>query len=165
MLRKLLIVLLLMCCSFCFAANIPVEKRAKYKAEIEAYTVKQLPIIKKNIDKEYDRGIEIYKSCLADRNKSDNLEPYITYIEGAAGEIDAQEFYFYVGLINITDKYVKIKKDIPITDMTADIANFVYPYLAKNNINFRDVEEISNYTDLKMEMLNKYINVLYKIRN
>ena len=75
MIKKLLIVLLLMCFSFCFGASIPVEKRAQYKAEVEAYAIKKFPEIKKEADKEFQEAQELYGRYKAARNeqKRDNL--------------------------------------------------------------------------------------------
>lgn len=165
MLRKVLLIVVLLCFGFCFGGEIPQNLKAKYKAEVENYIAQQLPIIIKNIDREYNRGITIYKNCLADKNKPANLEPYLTYLEGASGAIDSEEFHLYLGLIDITDKYTKIKQDLPIIDTAVELAIFVHPYLTENNIDLTNITKIVMYADKKISELEKYINALHKIKN
>ena len=56
-------------------------------------------------------------------------------------------------LIDITEKYVEIKKDIPSTDYYIVLKNTLSPYLKENNINTSKINSLLKYAEKKQKKL------------
>jgi len=126
----------------CFAEYKPIPKELskQYKKEMEQ-------IIKQEYPKYFSR-IKNYDEVI----KAEDPEyRYTTINIGLQTEI----FEFLMPLINTTDKYVGIKKDIPVTDFWPDLYDVLYPYLQNNCINTRLIDKLIKYSDNKERKLKK----------
>lgn len=159
MIRNILILLLIFCFNLCFAAKLPESVQKQYRAEIEACAEKEYPKIIKSADIILDKIEEYIKA-----NKTKNVSMGVENIEKAQNELDALNFYFYLKLIDITDKYIKIKKDIPLASQSLLLADFIYPYLIDNKVNREYIDKIEDYTYAKYKILNYYLYKYYGIK-
>ena len=121
--------------------EIPANLRSKYKAEIE-YTIKsEVPKSKQDI-----KNIEL--EIKKEKNPY-NRQTIIDY------GITSILFDFYMQLVNITNKYIEIKEDIPPTDWYMELKESITPHLIKNNIDTRRIDSLLDYADKKQTELNK----------
>lgn len=157
MLKKFLLILLLMFFCICFAAEIPKNKQAQYKTEIETYINKEIPEMQHRVFLEYKKAERLHNHYLIheyimEKSKyADKLDEYINNING-------EELYFYLHLIDITDKYVKIKNDMPPTDSTGALYEFISPYLKSAKVSDEKILDFSTYTVEKANKILEYIN-------
>ena len=121
--------------------KIPADLKSKYKAEIE-YTIKaEIPKAEQAIN---NIELEIKK----EKNPY-NRQTIVDY------GITSILFNFYMQLVNITDKYIKIKQDIPSTDWYIELKKSITPLLIDNNINTKNIDSLLNYANKKQKELNK----------
>jgi len=121
--------------------GIPANLRSKYKAEIE-YTIKS----------EVPKSKQAIKNIELEIKKEKNPYSRQTIIDYG---ITCILFDFYMQLVNITNKYIEIKKDIPPTDWYIELKESISPYLIKNNIDTRHIDSLLNYAIKKQKELNK----------
>ena len=73
--------------------------------------------------------------------------------------INSLLFTFFMDLINITDKYIAIKKDLPATDYYLVLKDIIIPYLEQNSINTKKIDSLLKYANKKQVKLEKkYLN-------
>ena len=127
--------------SFAEYKPIPQNLKLKYKKEIE-YTIKsEVPKSKqaiKNIELEIKKEKNPY-----------NRQTIIDY------GITSILFDFYMQLVNLTNKYVEIKEDIPATDWYIELKESITPYIIDNNIDTKRIDSLLNYANKKQKELNK----------
>ena len=147
MLKKIILLLLLFILSnfslssFAEYKPVPQNLKLKYKTEIE-YTIKsEIPKSKKaikNIESEIKKETNPY-----------NRQTIVNY------GITSILFDFYMQLVNVTNKYVEIKQDIPPTDWYMELKESITPHLTDNNINTRRIDSLLDYANKKQKELNK----------
>lgn len=118
----------------------------QYVQEINQVIATQTPIIKKNID-----GIEQEIKAESDPNIKQVI------IEQGVNE---ELFKFYMELINITNKYVKINKPMPITDWHGDLQKYINPTLKKYKVDTSKIDELLKYAYEKDEYLHKIYSAM-----
>ena len=117
---------------------IPEDKKAQYKAEVEAYIDKQVPIARKKMEKEVTNAKEAYKKYLYDKNRLNLRGEYLDKLNKYWVNADFAHTQIYIDLINITKKYVNIDNLIPATGFVQELDLFIMPYLENNNIKNTD---------------------------
>jgi hypothetical protein len=117
------------------------ENQKQYRQEINNCIKKQVPISKKEINK-----------VIVNIQQEENI-----YIKNSLIDIGIESvlFNFYMQLIDITEKYVEIKKDIPSTDYYMVLKNTLSPYLNENNINTSKINSLLKYAEKKQKKLRK----------
>ena len=80
-----------------------------------------------------------------------------TYVRQAIIDngVDSILLLFYISLVEITNKYVNIKQDIPNTGWYGNIKNIIDPYLKDNNINMLKIEYILKYANNKQVQIKR----------
>lgn len=127
--------------SFAEYKPIPQDLKSKYKKEIEKVIKSEIPKSKqaiKNIESEIKNEKEPY-----------NRQTIIDY------GITSILFNFYMQLIDVTNKYVEIKEDIPPTDWYIELKESITPYFIDNSINIKHIDSFLNYANKKQKELNK----------
>ena len=147
--KKILIILLFIFFSLpAFAQNIPVprEQSRQYKKEIEQVIKTQIPIAKKNIDNVF-KEVELEK----DEYIKMNIIEY---------GIESEIFYFYMKLIDVTEKYAKIKEFLPGGDSYTDLIKALNPYFKDNGIKTSKIKSFLNYSNKKQKKLEEKYSYL-----
>ena len=144
---KRLIVLLLLFISFCLPVSaayyqIPADKSAQYRAEIEAVIKKQVPITKQRIN----NIIVDYKNEPSEFKKD---------MYRSIG-IDSEILEFYIVLINVTNKYVPIKKDMPGTNYYLILDDMLEPYFRDNKVSTKEIDKLIKYGYKKQLIMGVY---------
>ena len=127
---------------------IPKELSAQYKKEIEQLIKTQVPIAKKNIDNVF-REVEEEK----DEYIKINIVEY---------GIESEIFYFYMKLIDVTEKYTKIKEFLPGGDSYGDLIEALNPYFNDNRIKASKIKSFLNYSNKKQKKLEEKYSYLLK---
>ena len=117
---------------------IPEDKKAQYKAEVEAYIDENVPIAKQEMEKEVTNAKEAYKKYLYDKNRLNLRGEYLDKLNTYWVNADFTHVQIYLDLINITKKYVNIDNLIPATNSVLELDLFIMPYLENNNIKNTD---------------------------
>lgn len=166
MIKKIIILLLLIIVislSFIFYKKINKYKLPKqYKIEIEKLIDEQTPTTKKEINDIFIEAERKYQKVIKNP-KNMNL-----YMDFATNNYDSYifspEFYLYMDLIKITQKYTKLKDDdIPPTDSSGELYNFLYPYIRDNNINTEKLDQLSDLSESKFKIIEHYYNNAHKV--
>lgn len=134
----------------CFAdyKPIPAEKSKQYKTEVESIINKEVPKAKQEVYEIFSQAKKAYK------NKSiEDLHTYDNFI-------DSPEFYLHKKIIDVTDKYVAIKSDVPATDFAGAYYDFLYPYYKDNNIDLTKMYELINLCAIKQKEIEQMIQSL-----
>jgi len=134
--------------SFAEYKPIPKELSAQYKKEIEQVIKTQVPIAKKNIDNVF-REVEAEK----DEYMKINIIEY---------GIESEIFYFYMKLIDATEKYTKIKEFLPGGDSYGDLIEALNPYLNDNRIKASKIKSFLHYSNKKQKILEEKYSYLLK---
>ena len=134
--------------SFAEYKPIPKELSAQYKKEIEQLIKTQVPIAKKNIDNVF-REVEEEK----DEYIKINIVEY---------GIESEIFYFYMKLIDVTEKYTKIKEFLPGGDSYGDLIEALNPYFNDNRIKASKIKSFLNYSNKKQKKLEEKYSYLLK---
>lgn len=147
----------------CFAdyKPIPADKSKQYKAEIESYInnkypslIKEIKQISNDAEKEYNKVMQ-------------NPKDFKLYMDFCASHydmiIDNPEFYLYVALIDITQKYAGFSDDErPVTDWSGALRDFLDPYFKDNNINTTELNEIEQFVAPQYEKIEQYYKNTHK---
>lgn len=166
MIKKIFIFILLIAIfalSFFFFQEANKYKLPKeYKIEIEKLIDEETLKTKNEIDKIFLEAQEKYIKVI-NNPKNMNL-----YMEFATNNYDSYiftpEFYLYSDLIEITKKYTNIKdEDIPPTDSSGELYNFLYPYFHNNNIDTEKLDQLSELSISKFKKIEHYYNNAHKI--
>lgn len=147
----------------CFAdyKPIPANKRMQYKAEVESYINKEYPSLIKEIKKILNDAEKEYNKVMQ------NPKDFKLYMDFCASHydmiIDNPEFYLYVALIDITQKYAGFSDDErPATDFSGDLRKFLAPYFKDNNINTNKLHEIGQFVAPEYEKMEQYYKNAHK---
>ncbi len=145
--KKILIIILFM--FFCLPVfaeykPIPKELSAQYKKEIEQLIKTQVPISQKNID-------NVFREVEAETDEYIKMN-IIEY------GIESEIFYFYMKLIDVTEKYAKIKEFLPGGDSYTDLIKALNPYFKDNGIKTSKIKSFLNYSNKKQKELEKKYN-------
>lgn len=127
--------------SFAEYKPVPQNLKLKYKTEIEYTINSEIPKSKKAI-----KNIEL------EIKKEKN--PYNRQTIVNLG-ITSILFDFYMQLVNVTNKYVEIKQDLPSTDWYIELKESITPHLIGNDINTKRIDSLLNYANKKQKELNK----------
>ncbi len=141
-------VILMMIITFCLPVfvdadaeyvPIPKELSKQYKVEIEQLIDERYPIINVQLKDIMNEALLMYNSVL--KNKENYNEFCFNNFDM---NIDSPVFYLYKDLIEVTQKYVVINKtNIPATDSSGDLYQFLRPYFIDNKINIKKLVLIS----------------------
>ena len=134
--------------SFAEYIPIPKEQSKQYKKEIEQLIKTQVPIAKKNIDNVF-REVEEEK----DEYMKINIIEY---------GIESEILYFYMKLIDATEKYTKIKEFLPGGDSYGDLIEALNPYLNDNRIKASKIKSFLHYSNKKQKILEEKYSYLLK---
>lgn len=132
---KLLLILILLTSKVFAYTQSPIYSINEYKKEINKTIKQETKKAKKSIDK--------IKFGLI-KEKNNYIKPSIV-----EQEINASLFSMYMELINTTNKYIEIKKDIPITDNYDELAKIIIPVLKSNDIDISKINKTINYASKK----------------
>ena len=144
---KRLIVLLLLFISFCLPVSaayypIPADKSAQYKAEIEAVIHREAPIIRNNMNK-----------VVRDYKKETNED--VKYTLRSIG-LDTTLWNLFVEMVEITNKYVPIKKDIEPCGQYYFLEEVLYPYFKANNVSLKELYSLYDYQKIKQKEIGEF---------
>lgn len=132
----IILVILFLNINICFADTLKVPKQQlkQYQNEMETVISNEASIMRNEVQKIDVKAENLYQLFLQDKNQMKrNLELY-NKLEDLEREINAPEFYFYLKLIDTTDKYISIKDKVPATGYSGALYDFIYPYLKANKI-------------------------------
>ena len=152
--KKLIIILALILFALPVFAEykpIPVERRAEYKAEIEQIINNKYLPIKKEIDNTYSEATIKYYAVMKNKSLYESFTDSF-YDNAVFNPI----FYLFSDMLKITQKYVNIKNDIPPTDYTGALYDFLDPYFKDNNISTVKIDELSEYARTRQIKIEQY---------
>ena len=145
--------------TFCFASNYKVQNNIEYKREIEnkihKEIPKEIPKIKRNIDKESTKAEKTYNKQVKDKNI--DTDKYIFIMQDYQREIENSDVLLIYSLIKITDNYINIKNNVPATDNTETLLEFIEPYFISNNINYSKLNGLKIYKHEKINKIHSFI--------
>lgn len=141
--------------TFCFASNYKVQNNIEYKREIENKIPKEIPKIKRNIDKESTKAEKTYNKQVKDKNI--DTDKYIFIMQDYQREIETSDVLLIYSLIKITDNYINIKNNVPATDNAEPLLEFIKPYFISNNINYSKLNDLKIYKHEKINKINLFI--------
>lgn len=151
--KKIIVVILILL--FSLGVFVSYDKHFKYylgkeyKNEITLLLENEIPKSMKEVDGLFKK-IENEKDSLDKKNLADL-------------GINTILFYFYSELIEVTQKYTDIKKDLPNTDFDVDLIMVLYPYLKANNVDIKKLKSFLDYCDtMQTEIDNKYLKPVNK---
>ena len=151
--KKIIVVILILL--FSLGVFISYDKHFKYylgkeyKNEITLLLENEIPKSMKEVDGLFKK-IENEKDSLDKKNLADL-------------GINTILFDFYSELIEVTQKYTDIKKDLPNTDFDVDLIMVLYPYLKANNVDIKKLKSFLDYCDtMQTEIDNKYLKPVNK---
>ena len=131
---------------------IPEDKKAQYKNEVTQVINKEYPVAINETQQIRDKAHKMYLEVLKDKK---------LYMDYATSNFDiiisTGEFNLLSKIIDITDKYVKIKDEEALaTDYNGAILDFLNPYFIDNNINTEKLDELGifihkNYNEIIQE--------------
>ena len=124
------------------------EQSKQYKKEIEQIIKTQIPVAKKNIDNVF-KEVELEK----DEYIKINIIEY---------GIESEIFYFYMKLIDVTEKYAKIKEFLPGGDSYTDLIEALNPHLNDNKIKASKIKSFLNYSNKMQKKLEEKYNYLFE---
>ena len=126
-----------------------IKMKLEYKNEITLLLENEIPKSMKEVDGLFKK-IENEKDSLDKKNLADL-------------GINTILFDFYSELIEVTQKYTDIKKDLPNTDFDVDLIMVLYPYLKANNVDIKKLKSFLDYCDtMQTEIDNKYLKPVNK---
>lgn len=127
----------------------------QYKIEIEKIINEETPKTKKCIDENFIHAKNEYLK-IKDAKDSENIEKSVFLIEDYQRGIEVCEFNMASMLIEKTESYTNIKDKIPPTDFVGTLYEVIYPYFHKNNINYQEIDNISNYSNSKINEIENF---------
>ena len=123
----------------------------QYKIEIQKVIDEETPKAKICIDKNFLIAQTEYSKI---QNKY--KEESVFLIEDCQRGIEVCEFNMISKLLDITQKYTDIKKEIPPTDFSGTLNDFIYPYFERNNINYKKLIELGEYSIYKINEIDNF---------
>lgn len=159
MIKKIFIFILIfiiIALSFLFFQKTNKYKLPKeYKIEIEKLIDEETPKTKNCIDEYYIKAQNEYLKIKNAKDK-EYLEESVFLIDNYQRAIEVCEFRMTSMLVEKTENYVNIKDKIPHTDFSGTLNELLYPYFDKNNINYKELIEISKYTNNKINEIDNF---------
>ena len=138
---------------------IPEDKKAQYKAEVEAYIDENVPIAKNKFDTAVK---EIAQTYLFLQNGKNISEDELINIDLSIDYFYSPEFDLYMEIFKITKKYVNIT--LPATDDITILIKYLDIYLQKNHINnYNKLIELNIYKEKKEKTAKQFRNNIYKL--
>ena len=128
---------------------------AQYKVEIQKVIDEEVPKTKICVDKNFLKAQNEY-SKIKNHIKNEYIEESVFIIEDSQRGIEVCEFNMISKLLDITQKYTDIKKEIPPTDFSGTLNDFIYPYFERNNINYKKLIEIGEYSIYKINEIDNF---------
>ena len=90
----------------------------------------------------FEKSKKAYSLVLqAEKNNEDTLK-YWVLVDDCVRGIDTADFKLHLSLIDITDKYVSVKENIPITGSSGTLFRYIEPYLKANNVDCSEIYQI-----------------------
>ena len=139
---------------------IPKELSKQYKAEIEQIISENYDLTQKDINKIFSDAKEIYNKFLKDKESPQNAD-IAHKLELLENRVDKPEFDLYKKLIDKTNQYTNIENDIPRTDWSGELYDFLYPYLIDNKIKLHKINSITRNSGKKEKLIHKYYKKIY----
>ena len=127
----------------------------EYKIEIEKLINEETPKTKHCIDEYYQKAQNEYLK-IKNAKGSEYLESSVLLIDNYQRAIEVCEFNMVSMLVEKTENYANIKDKIPATDFAGTLNEFLFPYLNANNINYKELTEISKYANTKINEVNNF---------
>ena len=127
----------------------------QYKIEIQKVIEDEAPKTKKEIDEiveEVKIDVEKYKN----NPSSFTRDELIDLVSIPDDYIYSPLFYYYLRLVEITEKYTKKESDLA-TDFYIDLLEYVYPYLITNKIDLKKINEVDDYTEYQRKIIKNYL--------
>ena len=136
---------------------IPDNLKEQYKNEVEQTINNKYKTILKQIDNIHTDAKNKY--LIVKKNKD-------TYIDFAAANFDTAVFTpifdLLSDIISITQKYTDLEPNIPATDYTGALYDFLDPYFSDNNIDTSKIDNLSKYARKKQIKIEKYYEKAHK---
>ena len=136
---------------------IPKELSIQYKNEVEQIINNKYKIIISQINHIHTDAKNQY--IMVKKNKD-------TYIDFATANFDTAVFIpifdLLSDIITITRKYSDLEQNIPATDYTGALYDFLDPYFKDNNINTSKIDNLSEYARKKQIKIEKYYENAHK---
>ncbi len=158
-----LLIGLLLSVNMCFAAYqpIPADKSKQYKAEVENYINKRYSSVIKEAKQISNDAKRKYNKVMQNPKDSKIYMDFCTNNYDII--IDNPEFYLYTALIDITQKYAGFSdNEIPATDWSGVLRNFLDPYFKDNNIDTTKLQEIENLIAPEYKKIEQYYKNTHK---
>ena len=131
----------------------------RYKAEIEEYISSAVPKAEKEMD---EIVLEAEKYCNDYKNNPDKeklKEEFENKLYDYERSLDSPDFWLYVGLSEIQDKYLLIPFGGLPTDWSGSYADILLPYFNKYKIDYSGLIAFGKYYNKKLEELRKLHNM------
>lgn len=141
----------------CSAVNYEVSNNIEYKMKIEKNIHKEIPRIKRKIDKEFIKAEKTHKKYLKDKKKKENINEYVFIIQDCQRGIETSDVLFMYSLIQITNDYITIKNNVPATDNAETLLEYIEPYFKSNNINYSELNKLKIYKNDKINKIDFFI--------
>jgi len=159
MIRKvviLILIIILLLLSFIIYKKANKYKLPKqYKIEIEKLINDEAPKTKICIDEYFQKAQNEYLKIKNIKN-TEYVEESVFLIEDCQRGIEVCELNLISKLIDKTENYTNIKDKIPPTDFIGTLNNYIYPYFDRNNINYKELIKIREYSTNKFNEIDNY---------
>lgn len=140
----------------CAYRPIPSDKKLEYKEQMTNY-----------IDTNYiDTANKTYNNYLEAQTtfyqflKTKQPKDKDKIIECYEWGVDEPLFFYYKGLLELTQKFANIPLDeLPATDYSGDLYEFLEPYFKDNNINTKKFDELAEFAHFTEKRIEKYYNI------
>lgn len=133
----------------------------QYKKEIESIIRQQYPKIIKNIDDDFEYGVNLYKKLM--KNGYD-LDTYVDLTFVSDLYIPTSTLYLYDELTKVTqEKYLGLKYKPIGTDWVTPYENYLKPYLINNHVNIRFLKKIADNKTKKNRIINNYVEYVKRL--
>lgn len=121
---------------------IPAEEKNNFKIEMIKTINSEIPNVKRNIN-------NVVHSYYTETDESTK------YTIKSIG-IDTEIFNFYMKIIDIINKYIEIKQDLPHTDFYPIIDDLVTQYLKNNDISTKKIDKLIKFAEKKQNKLGSF---------
>ncbi len=157
--KLLILVLCLFSFNVAFAQNLiitPVQKQDNFKKQAMKLIKKETTTRHKEVDEIYSQACAAYNMFLNITNPKAYKGHYLDKLDSYADLIDQPEFQMHVKLIDLTNKYINIKNEIPATGFSGALYDFITPYLKANGVSISKIDELAVYAGEKQEQIMKF---------
>lgn len=140
---RILVMLLLLFAMPVYANYKPIstEVSQQYKLEVEEFVKLRYSFYQQEID-----------SILLEYSKCPSLyEKRVIFEQG----INSILLDFYMQILEITNRYVNIKDNIPQTDYPSELYQLLLPYFKENHVNTNKINKLLNYAMKRQKKMEK----------